>query len=155
MKTVFWNGPSKFLILPSLGMCLFLVYLLGGTGKENLDSVQVERNSVRKVGKLNSLKLWKSKTNLRVFLKRSPYLDLTKLGNFEPPPERVSDRPGEGGRPHILPANMSHEMDVSIGKYNGMCLRTSDDISLTRSLPDTRLEEYSVYENYSHVFNQF
>ena len=76
-------------------------------------------------------------------------MDFTKNGNFEPPSEPDSDGPGEGGKPFYLPANMSHEIDKSVAMYNGISILTSDHISFTRSLRDTRLEEYRVYKKYS------
>lgn len=75
-------------------------------------------------------------------LREDPHLDLTKLGNFEPEAEKVGDGPGEGGKPYHLPSSKQHAADVSIGKHKGICVLASDDISLTRTIPDTRMEEY-------------
>lgn len=62
------------------------------------------------------------------------------LGNFEPPPEPQLDRPGEGGRPHHLEPNNQNEAQDSEVEY-GMNVRVSDEVSLERSIPDTRMTE--------------
>lgn len=72
--------------------------------------------------------------------KEVPYVTADKLGNFEPPEEPVGDGPGEGGKPYVMPPSRQNDVEESIGEY-GMNMAASDDISLTRSIPDTRLPE--------------
>uniref|UniRef100_A0A1I8P174 Polypeptide N-acetylgalactosaminyltransferase n=1 Tax=Stomoxys calcitrans TaxID=35570 RepID=A0A1I8P174_STOCA len=71
--------------------------------------------------------------------KETPIL-VEGLGNFEPKllEERVG--PGENGEAYHLPANKKNEADESEMEY-GMNMACSDEISLHRSVRDTRLEE--------------
>lgn len=72
---------------------------------------------------------------------------LTKeLGNFEPKDKgepRVG--PGEGGRPHVLRSDQQNDASQSLTEY-GMNMVCSDEISLDRSIPDTRLKECRNWE---------
>ncbi|EEB16066.1 UDP-GalNAc:polypeptide N-acetylgalactosaminyltransferase, putative [Pediculus humanus corporis] len=61
-------------------------------------------------------------------------------GNFEPREEEISDGPGEGGRPHKLREDQQNDASQSLADY-GMNIACSDEISLDRSIPDTRLPE--------------
>ncbi|CAG0924423.1 unnamed protein product [Notodromas monacha] len=62
------------------------------------------------------------------------------LGNFEPGAEPVGDGPGEGGRPHYPSPEKVNEAQQSAAEY-GMTMTVSDDISMTRTIPDTRNPE--------------
>ncbi|KAH1021229.1 hypothetical protein HUJ04_010768 [Dendroctonus ponderosae] len=65
---------------------------------------------------------------------------VSELGNFEP--KEIEDRsgPGEKGVPHHLQPNQQNDADQSESDY-GMNIACSDEISLDRSILDTRLEE--------------
>lgn len=64
----------------------------------------------------------------------------TGLGNFEP--QHIKDRegPGENGEAHHLAALKKNAADESEMEY-GMNMACSDEISMHRSVRDTRLEE--------------
>jgi len=62
------------------------------------------------------------------------------LGNFEPRDLSVRTGPGEGGKPHILRDDQQNDVQQSESDY-GMNMICSDEISLSRSVPDTRPEE--------------
>lgn len=62
------------------------------------------------------------------------------LGNFEPPSEPVLDKPGEGGKSHILSAGKENLASHAISEF-GMNIVCSDEISLNRSIPDLRMQE--------------
>ncbi|XP_067680956.1 N-acetylgalactosaminyltransferase 7-like isoform X1 [Haliotis asinina] len=59
-----------------------------------------------------------------------------EVGNFEPPPERVVEGPGEMGRP-VKPVKPDQD---SLMHY-GCDMKVSDQISVQRSIPDTRPKE--------------
>ena len=63
-----------------------------------------------------------------------------KIGNFEPPMEEPRTGPGEGGKAHVLPADQRNEASQSISEF-GMNMVCSDEISLSRSIVDTRVKE--------------
>lgn len=63
------------------------------------------------------------------------------LGNFEPQPEPVRNGPGEGGKPHRLSSHRENDAAQAMNEY-GMNMACSDEISLERSIPDLRLDEY-------------
>lgn len=62
------------------------------------------------------------------------------LGNFEPRNEQERQGPGEGGQPHRLREEQQNDADQSESEY-GMNVACSNEISLDRSVLDTRLEE--------------
>ncbi|XP_046339106.2 N-acetylgalactosaminyltransferase 7-like [Haliotis rufescens] len=59
-----------------------------------------------------------------------------EVGNFEPPPERVVEGPGEGSKPVAF---ASPDQD-SLRRY-GCDMAVSDQVSLDRTIPDTRQKE--------------
>lgn len=65
------------------------------------------------------------------------------MGNFEPEDEEHRVGPGEGGRPHHLRDDQQKEVSEAVSQY-GMNMACSDEISLDRSIPDTRLPEYVI-----------
>lgn len=62
------------------------------------------------------------------------------LGNFEPRDLLVKTGPGEGGKPHILRDDQQNDVQQSESDY-GMNMVCSDEISLSRSIPDSRPQE--------------
>ncbi|XP_076252805.1 N-acetylgalactosaminyltransferase 7 [Rhynchophorus ferrugineus] len=62
------------------------------------------------------------------------------LGNFEPKEIEDRDGPGEKGQPHHLRQDQQNDADQSESDY-GMNVACSDEISLDRTILDTRLEE--------------
>lgn len=62
------------------------------------------------------------------------------LGNFEPRDVSVKAGPGEGGKPHNLREDQENDVQQSESDY-GMNMVCSDEISLSRSIPDTRPAE--------------
>ncbi|KAG5308303.1 GALT7 acetylgalactosaminyltransferase, partial [Acromyrmex insinuator] len=62
------------------------------------------------------------------------------LGNYELRDVSVRSGPGEGGKPHILRDDQLNEVQQSESDY-GMNMVCSDEISLSRSIPDTRLAQ--------------
>ena len=62
------------------------------------------------------------------------------LGNYEPRDVPVRSGPGEGGKPHILRDDQLNDVQQSESDY-GMNMVCSDEISLSRSIPDTRLAQ--------------
>ncbi|XP_023710321.1 N-acetylgalactosaminyltransferase 7 isoform X1 [Cryptotermes secundus] len=72
-------------------------------------------------------------------VKTKPQL-VSELGNFDP--RNVADRTGagEGGRPHILRDDQQNDASQTLTEF-GMNMVCSDEISLSRSIPDTRLAE--------------
>ncbi|CAG9765485.1 unnamed protein product [Ceutorhynchus assimilis] len=65
---------------------------------------------------------------------------ITGLGNFEPKEIEDRDGPGEKGAAHHLQPSQQNDIDQSESDY-GMCVACSDEISLDRSILDTRLPE--------------
>ena len=65
---------------------------------------------------------------------------MNDLGNFEP--RNVAERtgPGEGGKPHILRDEQQNDASQTLTEF-GMNMVCSDEISMSRSIPDTRLPE--------------
>ncbi|KAG5327074.1 GALT7 acetylgalactosaminyltransferase, partial [Pseudoatta argentina] len=62
------------------------------------------------------------------------------LGTYEPRDVPVRTGPGEGGKPHILRDDQLNDVQQSESDY-GMNMVCSDEISLSRSIPDTRLAQ--------------
>ncbi|CAG9823160.1 unnamed protein product [Phaedon cochleariae] len=62
------------------------------------------------------------------------------LGNFEPKEIEDRDGPGEKGEPYHLKQEQQNDADQSESEY-GMNVACSDEISLDRTILDTRLEE--------------
>lgn len=65
---------------------------------------------------------------------------ISELGNFEPKTVEEKEGPGEGGKPHILRDEQQNDARQSESEY-GMNIACSDEISLDRTIYDTRLEE--------------
>ena len=65
-----------------------------------------------------------------------------RTGNFEPPQEPVRNGPGEGGKPHRVSSNRENDAMHAMNEY-GMNMAVSDEISLERSIPDLRMNEYA------------
>ncbi len=63
-----------------------------------------------------------------------------QMGNFEPPIEAPKSGPGEGGKPHTLLPDQRNEASQSISEF-GMNMVVSDEISLSRTIIDTRTPE--------------
>lgn len=62
------------------------------------------------------------------------------FGNFEPKDDTVRKGPGEQGKAHVMREDQQNDARHSESEY-GMNIACSDEISLDRSLYDTRLEE--------------
>nr|CAD7403158.1 unnamed protein product [Timema poppensis] len=62
------------------------------------------------------------------------------LGNFEPQDVVVGTGPGEGGKPHNMRDDQQNDAAQSQSEY-GMNMACSNEISLDRHIPDTRLPE--------------
>lgn len=62
------------------------------------------------------------------------------LGNFEPKDVKPRTGPGENGDAYTLPPDKKNVADASEMEY-GMNIACSDEISMHRSVRDTRLEE--------------
>lgn len=69
-----------------------------------------------------------------------PYLTPGNPGNFEPLRDEDEKGPGEKGVPHHTKPSQSDEVDQAINEY-GMNMVASKEISLDRSVPDTRLPQ--------------
>ena len=61
-------------------------------------------------------------------------------GNFEPLRDEVSEGPGERGVPHHAKPTKARDVEDAIDAY-GMNMVVSEEISLDRALPDTRMKE--------------
>lgn len=72
--------------------------------------------------------------------KRTVPLLVTGLGNFEPKNPEVRQGPGENGEAHILREDQQNDATQSESEY-GMNIACSNEISLDRSIQDTRLPE--------------
>ncbi|KAJ8953844.1 hypothetical protein NQ318_006695 [Aromia moschata] len=75
----------------------------------------------------------------RLSHKETPKL-VKGLGNFEPKEIEDKDGPGEKGQPHHLRQDQQNDADQSESEY-GMNVACSDEISLDRTILDTRLPE--------------
>jgi len=73
------------------------------------------------------------------------------MGNFEPPTEEPRSGPGEGGKAHILPADQRNEASQSISEF-GMNTVCFDEISLSRSIFDTRVKERVLLNSFVILF---
>ncbi|KAJ8974484.1 hypothetical protein NQ317_001493 [Molorchus minor] len=73
-------------------------------------------------------------------LSRTAPLLIKELGNFEPTELDDREGPGEKGQPHHLRQDQQNDADQSESEY-GMNVACSDEISLDRSILDTRLKE--------------
>lgn len=71
--------------------------------------------------------------------KQTPVL-VSGLGNFEPKDVEKREGPGENGEGHTLREDQQNDARQSESEY-GMNIACSDEISLDRSIHDTRLEE--------------
>ncbi|XP_026463806.1 N-acetylgalactosaminyltransferase 7-like [Ctenocephalides felis] len=91
-------------------------------------TIQKERKFIR-------LSAFKNTSNI----KDLPQL-VEGLGNFELKNVLIREGPGEGGRPHRLRKDQQKDVAESESQY-GMNMVCSDEISLDRTIEDTRLEE--------------
>lgn len=62
------------------------------------------------------------------------------LGNYEPQDAAKRTGPGEGGKPHKLRDDQQNDVQQAKTDY-GMNMVCSNEISLDRSIPDTRPSE--------------
>uniref|UniRef100_A0A6M2DNN9 Polypeptide N-acetylgalactosaminyltransferase n=1 Tax=Xenopsylla cheopis TaxID=163159 RepID=A0A6M2DNN9_XENCH len=83
--------------------------------------------------------LWPSALKSSNSNKARPQL-VEGLGNFEPKNVAVVEGPGEGGKAHHLREDQQNDVAESESQY-GMNMVCSDEISLDRTIKDTRLEE--------------
>ncbi|KAF2885500.1 hypothetical protein ILUMI_20650 [Ignelater luminosus] len=67
------------------------------------------------------------------------------LGNFEPRNVKPREGPGENGKPHILRQDQQNDADQSETEY-GINIVCSDEISVDRAIPDTRLPECKYWD---------
>lgn len=65
---------------------------------------------------------------------------VSELGNFEPKVKDEREGPGEGGKAHVLRDDQENDARQSESEY-GMNIACSNEISLDRTILDTRLEE--------------
>lgn len=65
------------------------------------------------------------------------------LGNFELKNVEPRSGPGENGKAHILREDQQNDVQQSEAEY-GMNMVCSDEISLDRSIPDSRPDEYVI-----------
>ncbi|GAB1602272.1 N-acetylgalactosaminyltransferase 7-like [Argonauta hians] len=75
-----------------------------------------------------------NKDSVKTVLKRG------YLGNFEPVEVKPSSLPGENGEPVYTSMTEKSEADASVHEY-GFNMVASNKISLTRTIPDTRMNE--------------
>ena len=61
-------------------------------------------------------------------------------GNFEPLRDEDSEGPGQRGEAHNTKPEMAERVEEAIDSY-GMNMVASNEISMDRSLPDTRMPE--------------
>ncbi|CAG7687944.1 unnamed protein product [Allacma fusca] len=127
MKTIYWHWNKYLLAIPLFIFTFVLICVNVNIGLRSKRHVRSSENGA------------------------VPFLDENKYGNFEPPEEPPGDGPGEGGKPYILPPSEENAVEVSLGKYKGICVRASDDISLTRTIPDTRPEECKYWNYPEHM----
>lgn len=123
-----------FILVP----ILYLLYTARGSEEENLPVAAYKRHK-----KVRWIQLAVLHTHLPVLTEllflQKPYLS-NRDGNFEPVNEEVREGPGEGGKPHRLREDQQNDASQSVSDY-GMNIACSDEISLDRSIPDTRLPE--------------
>ncbi|XP_044748078.1 N-acetylgalactosaminyltransferase 7 [Coccinella septempunctata] len=79
------------------------------------------------------------KSYLKSSRKQVPRL-VDGFGNYEPKTIEDKEGPGEKGHPHYLKQEQQNAADQSESEY-GMNIACSDEISLDRTIRDTRLEE--------------
>jgi len=72
--------------------------------------------------------------------KKHAFFTAEKMGNFEPPEEEPRSGPGEGGKAHLLRPDQKNEAAQSVSEF-GINMVCSDEISLSRTITDTRLPE--------------
>jgi polypeptide N-acetylgalactosaminyltransferase len=101
-------------------LLLFILYLLSTYNRENSYNFE-------------------SPIAARLSHRERPKL-VTGLGNFEPKEIEEREGPGEGGKPHHLRQDQQNDADQSESEY-GMNAACSDEISLDRTILDTRLAE--------------
>ena len=65
---------------------------------------------------------------------------MEELGNFEPKNVEEKTGPGEGGKAYHLREDQQNDAQQSESDY-GMNMVCSDEISLDRSIKDTRMDE--------------
>lgn len=104
---------------------VFILYLLA----------TYDKDSNRNYGDPIASKLRRNSHEVRA----APKL-VNALGNCEPKELEDRDGPGEKGQPHHLRPDQQNDVDQSESDY-GMCVVCSDEISLDRSILDTRMAE--------------
>ncbi|KAL6440891.1 hypothetical protein ACFW04_003363 [Cataglyphis niger] len=120
MRIVQFRRNRLFHILIGSALLLLLLYILLNLSSDN---------------HMNDIKEWAQ--GLRQ--KQVPVL-VEGLGNYEPRDVPVRTGPGENGKPHILRDDQLNDVQQSESDY-GMNMVCSDEISLSRSIPDTRPAE--------------
>ncbi|KAF0314742.1 N-acetylgalactosaminyltransferase 7 [Amphibalanus amphitrite] len=115
---------GRVLKLTAVVLCLVLIilFLLPGDRRGQL----LEPSIQARVSKLTSGRVVSP-----------PVYNANKPGNYEPPPERERTGPGENGQPHRVSRAKQNLAAQSENEY-GMNMAVSDEISLDRSVPDTR-----------------
>jgi len=93
----------------------------------------------------NNMKAEKLQANEKVMVRErhsesETYLTKGNLGNFEPIRDEEGDGPGEKGEAHHTQHEQEEEVEEAVNEY-GMNIVASNEISLDRSIPDTRLDE--------------
>ena len=93
----------------------------------------------------NNIKAEKLQANEKVMVRErhsesETYLTKGNLGNFEPIRDEEGDGPGEKGEAHHTQHEQEEEVEEAVNEY-GMNIVASNEISLDRSIPDTRLDE--------------
>ncbi|KAG1650392.1 N-acetylgalactosaminyltransferase 7 [Nymphon striatum] len=63
-----------------------------------------------------------------------------QLGNYEEKTSSAKKGPGEGGKPHYVAEDKQNDAQMLMMQY-GINMAVSNDIALSRSIPDFRLEE--------------
>lgn len=75
-----------------------------------------------------------------LFFHGNNFIYFAGLGNFEPKDVKPRSGPGENGEAYTLPPEKKNVADASEMEY-GMNIACSDEISMHRSVRDTRLKE--------------
>ncbi|XP_066252152.1 N-acetylgalactosaminyltransferase 7 [Euwallacea similis] len=111
-------------LLAFAAILIFIIYLLATYDKESHSSFRIAE---------------RLKKSITTSDRAAPIL-ISGLGNFEPTEIEDKDGPGEKGAPHYLQASQQNDAAQSESDY-GMNIACSDEISLDRTILDTRLDE--------------
>jgi len=79
-----------------------------------------------------------------------PYLTKGNPGNYEPLRDEEGEGPGWGGVPYHTSSDQAEHVDDAINEY-GMNMVASNDISLDRAVPDTRLDECKFWHYHENL----